>query len=133
MNAKLSDELKKEAIDLGLCEPWQKSWDGSIEGLASMYIRGMDFCVEHDYPSLSCLENNFKGKVRHFGIYISEDVNLISHGRVMACVGSCTGKMNLLPMSSTRLYLRHTSNIKIRLGAKGFLMIDAHENSTEVS
>ena len=58
----VSDELKEKAISLGLCTPWQKRWQNEDKhSLCQMYIKGLDFCIDHDYPSCTYMKKHFDG------------------------------------------------------------------------
>ena len=50
----LVQQLKQDGIAKGLCLPWQnKLRDGvSVKRLVDLYVRGIDFCIKNDYPTL---------------------------------------------------------------------------------
>lgn len=126
MENRHSKNLKKEAVRLGLCQQWQKEWDGSIAGLAGMYLRGIDFCIEHDYPSLKYLEQHFQGQVRDYGIFISEEVKLYTRGRTVACLGKSFGKIDFEPFGVGRVHVLHESKIHINCAKNSIVIIDVH-------
>ena len=51
---RLNSELRGHAVSYGLCTQWQGDWQNnkSQQELIGMYIRGIDFCIEHDYPTV---------------------------------------------------------------------------------
>ena len=66
----LIEQLKQDGIAKGLCQPWQnKLRDGvSMKRLVDLYVRGIDFCIKNDYPTLDFIRENFKGKCEPYGV-----------------------------------------------------------------
>ena len=57
--------LRDRARELGLCNQWYKGWkkEESKQELIDKYIRGIDFCIEHDYPKLDFVRAYFSKKI----------------------------------------------------------------------
>lgn len=55
---RLNSELRGHAVSYGLCTQWQGDWQNnkSQQELIGMYIRGIDFCIEHDYPTVEYIK-----------------------------------------------------------------------------
>ena len=49
----VTKQLAKAAQANGICTPWLNELKTleNKDALVDMYIRGLDFCLEHDYPS----------------------------------------------------------------------------------
>ena len=75
---KLSDRMKNEAVSLGLCAEWTAEWkDGSSKDeMAEKYVRGIDFCIAHDWPSCDFIKKNFGDVMHNHGVYVDEAVRL---------------------------------------------------------
>jgi len=60
----LIEQLKTDGINKGLCRLWQRKLHNglSTEELVKLYIKGIDFCISENYPTLDFLRENFKGK-----------------------------------------------------------------------
>lgn len=58
----LSMRLKKEAVGLGLCEDWTNGWqdNSTQQELINKFKRGIDFCLQHHWPSADFIDRNFK-------------------------------------------------------------------------
>ena len=81
---KLQEELKQMAIVHGLCAQWQREWGNpDLAGLCDKYIRGLDFCIKHDFPSIEYMEKHFRGKVEDYGIYINDDMVSVNQKNVV--------------------------------------------------
>ena len=68
-------QLKQDGIEKGLCRLWQMKLKSglSVAELSDLYIRGIDFCVSEDYPTLDFMRSNFRGQCEPYGIYIDDE------------------------------------------------------------
>lgn len=59
---KLSAKMKSQAVGLGLCQQWTDEWaDGtSKDELVEKFVRGIDFCIEHNFPSCEVIRKEFE-------------------------------------------------------------------------
>lgn len=128
-NKKISDLLLEKAIEFNLCKPWQEGWNEDFSFLMSMYKRGMDFCVEHDYPSLDILRQYLKGKTEAYNIFIDSqsEVNIYSDTAVV--LGDSRVKINVADYGVLNLYVRHNSKVIVCSGKHAVINIEAYENS----
>ena len=72
----LNDQLKKDGKAKGLCRDYQRKIGASrsIEDLVKLFIKGIDFCVINNYPTLDFMREHFKGKSEPFGGFVDDDV-----------------------------------------------------------
>lgn len=71
----LSIKLRSDARRLGLCDLWFGQWkdETSMEELVSMYVKGLDFCIKHRWPSKDFIKHNFpKDFLRSKGILVDD-------------------------------------------------------------
>ncbi len=123
----IQEELKQQAVDLGLCKQWQQEWgEPTISELCDKYIRGLDFCIKHDYPSLEYLEQHFKGKVEQYGIYINED-GVSTNQKDVVINGN--SNVRIYTDSVCDVTIRHNSIAKINVSGNGFVYVSMHDNS----
>ena len=110
----VSADLKNKAILLGLCDQWQAEWkpDTSKDDLVEKYIKGLDFCIEHNYPSNEYMLKHFDGIMQRHGVYVGDEVELINSKQVVLN-GECTEKIEYNGFSVGNIYIRHFSDIKI--------------------
>ena len=102
---------------MGMCDKFYDRWvDGiDIDTMLDMYLRGLDFCVEKDFPPLDFIRRNFDiGDLHRHHIYIDEEVHLEGESGDYIFLGGCTGAVHFPDFSITSVYLRHTSDLKIR-------------------
>lgn len=110
----VSDRLKAEAIKLGLCNQWQSEWGNPTKDeLCEKYIRGLDFCIKHDFPDLRFMKRHFNGVMQNHGIFVdNNEICLCNQGTVVAN-GHTTGQAYYDGFSVGQVYVRHQSFIRI--------------------
>ena len=126
----VSDELKEKAISLGLCTPWQKRWQNEDKhSLCQMYIKGLDFCIDHDYPSCTYMKKHFDGIMQQHGIFVDDVVNT-SNLQEVVCNGCCVGMIVYDDFGTGTVYARHQSNVSIKASghARVFVKVYDHAN-----
>lgn len=123
----LQEELKQMAIENGLCEQWQREWGTpTLKELCEKYIKGLDFCIKHDYPSLQYLNEHFRGKTERYGIYINEEAyswcqrNVVLNGKSRITVQTNT---------VTDITVRHESVVCVEAYDDAFVYVSLHDNS----
>ena len=111
---KLSDRMKNEAVSLGLCAEWTAEWnDGSSKDeMAEKYVRGIDFCIAHDWPSCDFIKKNFGDVMHNHGVYVDEAVRLHNPGTVILN-GHCDATITCDGYAVTNVYVRHKSRLHI--------------------
>ncbi len=125
----LSNDLKKEAIGLGLCEQWTAEWGNpDKDELVDKYVRGIDFCIEHDYPTVECIKANFSGVMEGHGVFADNILNLLN--RSIAIInGECEGVINYDGYNTGRIYIRHKSDIHIITKGNSKVFISIYDDS----
>lgn len=113
----VSEELKTKAVKFGLCTQWQNDWGvPTKEQLVEKYIKGLDFCIEHDYPSVAYMKRNFDGIMQKMGVFaddtIAEHINT-PRRRTIVVNGRSGGKIECKEYAVVAVYIRHSSKIEI--------------------
>jgi hypothetical protein len=126
-----SRQLYDQAIKLGLCSKWQGDWNGeSVESLCSMYKRGIQFCIENDYPSVEFMVDKFRGKTEKHGLYISERFSIKAEQDVYILNGNCNGKVENNGWGVTKIYVRHNSVLNLVVRGNSMTYIDMYDNTS---
>jgi len=125
----VSEELKGQAIGLGLCQQWQSEWDNADKDeLLEKYVRGIDFCIEHNYPSLEYMTRNFDGVMQEHGVFVSEEISLYNPFMTIAN-GKCTGKVTFGKYGTGRMYIRHDSEIDLIVSGNAKVFVSIYDNA----
>lgn len=121
----VSEELKQQAIKLGLCREWTNDWNKpDLDSLCEMFISGQDFCIKHNYPSNEYIKNNFGGIAEDHGIFVDSNIELINPD-IAILLGSTKGSITLSGFVSRDIYVRNDSDVSITIkdSAKAFIRV----------
>ena len=109
----ISLALKSEAVSLGLCQEWTSEWGNeSKDSLVEKYVKGIDFCIEHNYPSLAFMKENFDGVMQKHGVFAMEEV-LVFNKKFIDINHSCVGSAKNNSYFDTDGYVRGNSVMDI--------------------
>lgn len=125
------EQLKQDGIAKGLCQPWQaKLKDGvSVKRLADLYVRGIDFCIKNDYPTLDFIRENFKGKCEPYGIYIDDHGLNLRELLNVVLLGGCKGTLSYGGYSVCRAFIRHQSEATVKVSGYACITIDVYDDA----
>lgn len=127
----LVEQLRKDGTEKGLCRLWQMKLRGNLdtEALVKLYIKGIDFCICEDYPTLDFLRAHFKGNSEPYGVYIDEDMPTLANKADLVLNGACRGMLEYDGYSVSRLYVRHTSETAVNVSDHAVLTIDLFDHA----
>jgi hypothetical protein len=126
----LISQLKEDAMDKGLCRPWQGKFkdDLNMQHLVEMYIKGIDFCIANDFPTLDFLRDNLKGKCEPFGVFIDAEVESKNVSDTVLN-GECKAFLEYDGYSVSRIYARHSTKASINVSDYAVVTIDAFDKA----
>lgn len=133
----LSETLKQQAVDLGLCRPWTEAWgDCDQQELIDKFVKGIDFCLERNWPTSDFIKANFDRALLNANlIFVDEHIRLDdAPSGIYILNGECSGSIRFAPWTAATIYVRHTSHVRIIAGnfAKVFVRVyDEAEAETE--
>ena len=112
----LSETLKQQAVDLGLCRAWTEAWgDCDQQELIDKYKKGIDFCIDKQYPSNEFIKANFDRALLNANlIFVDEHIRLDdAPSGIYILNGECSGSIRFAPWTAATVYVRHKSNVTI--------------------
>lgn len=126
----LIHQIKQDGIEKGLCRLWQMKLkpDLGVDSLAELYIRGIDFCIKNDYPTLDFLRTNFKGKCEDYGVYVDDEV-VEKNRKDVVLNGDCKAMLEYDGFAVSNIYIRHNSKASVNVGDHAIVTIDIFDNS----
>lgn len=131
MEAKeLNAVLKKRARELGLCDKWYKEWDKNEtrQELINKYLKGIDFCIEHDYPKIDFMRQNFpKSQLQKNCIFLDDDVEE-SNLRNAVFLSTTKAMLNYDGLSVGNVYVRHSAKVEITASGDSRVFVETYEN-----
>lgn len=128
----LSDILKQEAVDLGLCKPWTEAWGNcSQQELIDKYKKGIDFCIDKQYPSNEFIKANFDRHLLNENlIFVDEHINLeTAPSGIYVINGECTGRIWFGKWAAATIFVRHNSKIRIEADRYAKVFVRLYDNA----
>ena len=128
---KLIYTIKQDAIGKGLCRLWQRKLKNglSYKELAEMYIKGIDFCISENFPTIDFLEENFKGKCEEYGVFVNDQNVVCSNFSDIVLNGDCRAVLDYSGYTVSRLFARHNTKATINVFNNAIVTIDAFDKS----
>lgn len=124
----VSDQLRVEAIGLDACQKALREWTADPDALCELYIRHLDFCMEHNYPSGDVLKSRFDGVRQRHGIYVDERIDCRG-ARQVVCNGACTGRIRYDGYGVGTLYVRHQSDVEVNVADFAIVVIRVYDQA----
>lgn len=124
------EQLKQAGIAKGLCRLWQMKLkdDLTIKDQAELFIKGIDFCIKNDYPTLNYLREHYRGQCEPFGVYIDDVVSDLRNVPDLVFNGKCNAKLRYDGYSVSRIFARHNSRVYVYALENAYLTIDVFDN-----
>lgn len=124
---KLNIVLRDRAREFGLCDEWYKGWDkdSTRQELIEKYLRGIDFCIEHDYPRVEFIKAQFPRQLlERNGIFADCEVDGDNIGTCVL-LGSAHGVLRYHGFCSCSVYVVHKGCVDIQAtdGARVFVEV----------
>ncbi|WP_114937579.1 hypothetical protein [Mucilaginibacter endophyticus] len=127
---KLGQYILKKAKIAGICDEWAGlvgSTD-SVDELLQLYKKGIDFCLEKNFPSNKDLLRLGGNRLTLHGIYIDKDVTACK-GDFIVLLGGSSAKVEIDGYEASQLFVKHSSKAKISVYDNAFVVIDCFDNA----
>lgn len=124
-------QLKMDGVTKGLCRLWQiklSKENITMEELAQLYFKGIDFCISKDFPTLDFLRQNFKGKCEPYGVFIDDPCVRERNREDLSLNGDCKADLFYSGYSVSRVFARHTSEMNVTACGSAHLTVDIFDD-----
>lgn len=130
-------ELRKKAIENGLCEKWAVRWNddwGVHDQLnAIMSLDGMAFLAEKHFPSLAYILENSQGIHEGYGLVIKNHTNFtLRNDTIKYHLCACDCDLYLPKWWIGFIYLSHGTKVRIFADENVDCRLRPHKDSTYV-
>lgn len=127
---KLSDRMKQEAVGLGLCAQWTGEWnDGSSKDeMAEKFVKGIDFCIKHNWPSVEVMKREFGDVMHNHGIYADETLHK-TNPETMVLNGRCDASVTSKDFIVSDIYVRHTSKMRMKVRGHAYVHVSVYDDA----
>lgn len=132
-----SEQLRNEAIDYGLCNEWQRRFgrNATDQEMIELYKEGIDFCIQHRFPSADYIESNFnKQQLVDNGIFVNSTMDKLpmctNDKNEYVFVGNTKAKISIKGHRVVTLWLLDDSEVDIEILDTCRASIRVYHNST---
>ncbi len=130
---KLARNLAKSAKAAGICKDWHDRLrdQNDIAGMLAMYVKGIDFCMEHDWPDLETLRREFAGDpfVSDHGIFIDKKEVKVENRAMTVLLGASEAAIRQNGWSVGEIYVRHNSVAKLAVSGNSYTVLDVYDKA----
>lgn len=130
--SKVSCELRQEARELGLCDKWYGEWfdNESDESLFDKYKRGIDFCIEREFPDNEYIKNHWDAaKLRANNIFVDDKAELYNPKGTIVVNGASDVCTVFGGFGAAEIYVRHSSKLLVRAKYMSRVMVSIWDDA----
>ena len=121
------NDLKQQAIDLGLCTPYQSEWKDD-DNLVERYINGYAWCLAKQFPSLEDMLP-YKEELEENNVFNSkQDIDFLLTAETYI-LNECTGKVEINDWNVSSLYIARNSVIEADIKDNSILTIETYDTT----
>lgn len=126
----LNDYILKMAIASGICEPWAEKITEAIgvDDLLKMYLKGIDFCLDKDFPSRYDLVRLGGDRLQEYGIFVDEQLT-VKNSAFTVLLGKCEAELRYSGFSVGQVFIKHNSKTELMLSDKAFVVLDCFDST----
>lgn len=120
----ISEQLRQLAIENGVCDKFLNGWSGneSMDELIDKYWKGMDFCIDKNFPPVEFIRSNMKGSIEKYGIFIDGSFN-VTDMKSIALYEGADGTSSYQSFSTGDIYMFNGSRLNLIVGEHAFVYI----------
>ena len=120
----LKEQLIRGAIGACGCAEGVAQLDGAAgkSEMVQCYLDHIDFCLARNFPDKEFLKRHFRKELKEKGIYADETVELYNTHAVL--LGNSEGVLRAGGYGVCRLYIKHSSQLRIEASGNAFVMAD---------
>lgn len=124
--------LKQDGIAIGMCQKFCDMWTNpTTDDLFRMYYMGMDFCIEHDWPSVEKLKELYDtSTLKKHGVIVSDGDVVGMHK--MAILDNAEVHIHVPAYGMCDIYVRHNSKVHLHLDYSSFCYVSVYDNAKVV-
>lgn len=126
--------FRRELDEMGFCVKFQELWreDFTRTELIDLYRRGIEFCIEHDWPSVEFIKNHFeRDMLREGRVYVDDDFGVVNgESGVYVFNGTSNGTVEFGRFETATIYVRHSSNVVINARGLSRVFVEVYDDSS---
>lgn len=126
----IGKDIARIAKSHNICQEWHDRilTTKEKEELIEMYLKGIDFCMEYDFPPLDFVKKNFTGLMEEYGIYADTTFDSDFKKKVVV-LGDCNGTVTAGGYRTCEVFVRHISRVKVMATDHAFVVVNVYDKA----
>jgi hypothetical protein len=126
----INEYILEKAKAAGICEPGalEIAKAGTVDELLAFYRRGIDFCLEKNFPSTGDLVKLGGDKLKEHGIWVDQPV-AVRDAEFTVLLGASNGKVSVSRFTVSQMFVKHQSAVAVDAAENAFVVIDCFDDS----
>lgn len=126
----LSKYILEKARQAGICQEWADKMAVGVDEheLMKMYVEGIDFCMEKNFPSNRDLVRLGADVINEYGIYV-DSIKKLSNRKFLVALGTSSISMTVSQSCVSQVFVKHQSEVMITADDNAYLVIDCFDDS----
>lgn len=123
-------QILESGKKIGMCQQFQyelSAGNKSVDELCSMYHRGLDFCIEHNFPSRDIVRQFRREDLARNGIYYDVDNYDIINRKHIVINGKSDVDVYVDDVSD--IYVRDSSVVRLHIRDNAFAYVTLYDKS----
>lgn len=132
MVMELQKRLLEDGIKHGMCEKFQNILSGdklSPDELLMLYHKGLDFCIEHNWPSMDMVGEFSDDELHRNGIFYNYTGTI--DAKMLNVINEDSDVTVVIPENRVAsIYARHNSKVKLIVEPGAFCYVSCYDNAS---
>lgn len=127
----LNNELRNQAVALGLCKEWQNSWkkNWSKEKMVDRMYKGLDFCLKYHFPSNDYILKHFDMDfLRHSNVFVNDKYSVCNPKQGLV-LGTSDVTIRYNAWGNGSIHVRDISKVKVYAKNRSFAIVHLYEKA----
>lgn len=129
---KMIKALAKDAKKHGICKEWHSRLKlmspDDKRGLVQMYLDGIDFCLNNNYPSNDFIKRYFSDVAVEMGVFVDKDIS-VENSPKCVCLGTTCGIIKTSDFAVCEIFAKHEAELNVTASGDSFIVIDVFDNA----
>ncbi|MFB5946128.1 hypothetical protein [Albibacterium profundi] len=127
---KINKELAAKARKLDICKPWLQMLKEAKDkhSLMKMFVKGIDFCLANNFPSVEYLEKHGQEVTDEYGVHVNKTVKK-TDSPFTVLLGESKAELTNNGFSFSQIFIKHDSIVDITATGNSLTIVDVFDDS----
>lgn len=126
--------FRRELDEMGFCDKFKELWRDNFtrSELIGLYRRGIEYCIEHDWPGNGFIKKHFDIETLREGrVYVDDEFGEINgENGVYVFNGASSGVISFDGFATATVYVRQACDITINVKGLSRVFVELYDHSS---